>query len=179
MFLSKTLSGRDKASSLPAYLKVRQAFFATSLIVGPLLMIIWLVFYPARTAVTASEVIAANMRVGPDMMARMGGGQQLITLWNQFNTDPLITVYLFIFIIGYLSGPVLLAIALGQTHVIPAWAAWAIILRSPIQVVGFVTHIGLSIEIVTYGLLLLGSVPVALALLRYSDAEARIIDSNK
>ncbi len=59
----------------------------------------------------------------------------------------------------------LLGIALGRTHMIPAWAAWAIILRSPIQVFGFLTHTGLSIEIVTYGLLLIGSIPVALALL--------------
>lgn len=229
MFISKTLS--KQGGTLPAYIKLRHAFFATCLIVGPFLMMVWLVFYPARTAVTASEVIAANMRIGPGMylfsllisvielfllpfgmlgmtllamkrapwlasiggflalsgvmalivftgqnelsylMAQMGGGQQLDTLWNQFNTDPLITVYLFIFITGYLIGPVLLAIALGRTHVIPAWAAWAIILRSPIQVAGFVTHIGLSIEIVTYGLLLIGSIPVALTIVKLSDVE--------
>ncbi|MDQ2828741.1 MAG: hypothetical protein M3Y74_06805 [Chloroflexota bacterium] len=34
------------------------------------------------------------------------------------------------------------------------------------------THIGLSIEFVTFGLLLIGSIPVALALLTSSDAEA-------
>jgi len=34
------------------------------------------------------------------------------------------------------------------------------------------THISLSIEFVTFGLLFIGSVPVALALLRFSDAEA-------
>ncbi len=105
------------------------------------------------------------------LMAQMGGGAQLVALWDRFNTDPLITAYLYIFIIGHLIGPMLLGIALGRTHMIPAWAAWAIILRSPIQVVGFLTHIGLAIEIVTYGLLLIGSIPVALALLRFSDEE--------
>ena len=105
------------------------------------------------------------------LMAQMGGGTQLVTLWDRFNTDPLMSAYLYIFIIGYLIGPMLLGIALGRTHMIPAWAAWAIILRSPIQVVGFLTHIGLSIEIVTYGLLLIGSIPIALALLKFSDEE--------
>jgi hypothetical protein len=105
------------------------------------------------------------------LMAQMGGGTPLVTLWDRFNTDPLMTVYLSIFIIGHLIGPMLLGIALGRTHLIPVWAAWAIILRSPIQIVGFLTHIGLSIEIVTYGLLLIGSIPVALALLKFSDEE--------
>jgi len=103
------------------------------------------------------------------LMAQMGGGAQLVAFWNRFNTDPLMTAYLYIFIIGHLIGPMLLGIALGRTHMIPAWAAWAIILRSPIQVVGFLAHTGLSIEIVTYGLLLIGSIPVALALLKFSD----------
>ena len=48
-------------------------------------------------------------------------------------------------------------------------ATWALILRAPIQVAGFSTHIGLSIEFVTFGLLLLGNIPIALALLKFSD----------
>ncbi len=108
------------------------------------------------------------------LMAQMGGGPQLVILWDRFNTDPLMTAYLFIFIIGHLIGPMLLGIGLGRTHVIPAWAAWAIILRTPLQIAGFLTHIGLSIEIATYGLLLLGSIPVALALLTLSDEEKRV-----
>lgn len=103
------------------------------------------------------------------LMAQMGGGPQLVTLWDRFNTDPIITTYLYIFVIGHLIGPVLLGIGLGRTHLIPVWAAWVLILRAPLQVIGFITHIGLSIEMVTYGLLLLGSVPIALALLRFSD----------
>lgn len=105
------------------------------------------------------------------LMAQMGGGQQLITLWNQFNTDPVIMTYLYIFIIGNLIGPMLIGIGLGRTHLIPAWATWAFIVRAPIQVAGFPTHIGLSIEFVTFGLLLIGSIPIALALLKFSDEE--------
>lgn len=106
------------------------------------------------------------------LMAQMGGGQQLVTLWDRFNTDPVITAYLYIAIIGFfLIGPMLLGIGLGRGRLIPAWAVWVLILRAPIQVVGFVTHIGLSIEFVTFGFLLIGSIPVALALLKFSDEE--------
>jgi hypothetical protein len=107
-----------------------------------------------------------------NQMALMGGGQQLITLWDRFNTDPLMTVYLYMVILGYfLIGPLLLAIGLGRGRLIPAWAVWVLILRAPVQIVGFVTHIGLSIELITFGLLLIGSIPVALALLKFSDEE--------
>ena len=112
--------------------------------------------------------------VQSSLMAQMGGGQQLVTLWNQFNTDPVIATYLYTFIIGSFIGPLLLGIGLGRTHQIPAWATWVLVLRAPIQVAGFLTHIGLSIEIVTYGLLLLGSIPVALALLKTSNEEAAV-----
>ena len=114
-------------------------------------------------------VVFVGQVVQSRLMAQMGGGQQLITLWDRFNTDPVIAAYLYIFIIGNLIGPMLLAIGLRRARLIPAWAAWALILRAPIQVAGFPTHIGLSIEFVTFGLLLLGSIPIALALLKFSD----------
>ncbi len=119
-------------------------------------------------------VVFVGQVVQSRLMAQMGGGQPLVTLWNQFNTDPVITAYLYIFIIGMLIGPLLLGIGLGRTHQIPAWATWALILRVPIQVAGFATHIGLSIEFITFGLLLIGSIPVALALLKFSDGETPV-----
>jgi hypothetical protein len=114
-------------------------------------------------------VVFVGQEVQSRLMAQMGGGQQLATLWDRFNSDPVITAYLYIFIIGMLIGPLLLGIGLGRTRLIPRWAMWALILRVPLQVAGFPIHIGLSIEFVTFGLLLLGSIPVALALLKFSD----------
>jgi hypothetical protein len=120
-------------------------------------------------------VVFVGQEVQSRLMAQMGGGQQLATLWDRFNTDPVITAYLYIFVIGMLIGPMLLGIGLGRTRLIPMWAMWAmwaLILRVPLQIVGFLTHIGLSIEFVTFGLLLIGSIPVAIALLKFSDEEA-------
>lgn len=98
----------------------------------------------------------------------LGGGQQFTALYNQINADPAMNVLLLVFIIGHLIGPMLLGIALGRAHQIPAWATWALILRVPLQAAGFIAQNGLTMEIFTYGLLLLGSIPVALALLNDS-----------
>ncbi len=108
---------------------------------------------------TMAFVVFVGQVVQSRLMAQMGGGPQLVTLWDRFNTDPVITTYLYIFIIGMLIGPLLLGVGLGRTGVIPAWATWALILRAPLQVAGFLTHFGLSIEFVTFGLLLIGSLP--------------------
>lgn len=117
-------------------------------------------------------VVFVGQVVQSRLMAQLGGGPRFVALWDRFNTDPVMVAYLYIFIIGTLIGPLLLGIGLGRAHLIPAWATWALILRAPIQVAGFVTHIGLSIEFVTFGLLLPGSIPVARALLVPSGDEA-------
>jgi hypothetical protein len=114
-------------------------------------------------------VVFVGQEVQSRLMAQLGGGPQFVTLWDRFNTDPVIVAYLSIFIIGSLIGPALLGIGLGRTRLIPRWAMWALILRAPIQVAGFVTHIGLSVEFVTFGLLLVASIPVAVALLTDAD----------
>jgi preprotein translocase subunit SecG len=122
----------------------------------------------ALTGVTALVLFAGQDRLSY-LMARQGGGHQMAVLWDAFNSDVLVTSFLYIFIIGHLFGPMLLGIGLGRTRVIPAWAAVAIVARTPLQIIGFLTHIGLTIEIATYGLLLAGSIPVAIALVRFAD----------
>jgi hypothetical protein len=121
-------------------------------------------------------VVFVGQVVQSRLMAQLGGGPRFVALWDRFNTDPVIVAYLYLFIIGMLIGPLLLGVGLGRTGVIPAWATWALILRAPIQVAGFLIHIGLSIEVVTFALLLIGSIPVALALLTSSvdDAPQRV-----
>lgn len=219
------------SSPLLAGVRLQPAFFATCLVLGPLLMLVSVYLNPSRTvdsnagdAVIASRIAAGSslspvdffiyvtelfllpfgalgmtllsMRRSPwlgsiggflsmtgfiafvafggqevqtRLMAEMGGGPALGALWDRFNTDPVIAAYLYIFVIGSLIGPMLLGIGLGRTRVIPAWAMWALILRVPIQVAGFVTHIGLSIEFVTFGFLLLANLPIARALLMEPD----------
>jgi hypothetical protein len=77
------------------------------------------------------------------------------------NADLVMSALLLVFISGHLIGPMLVGIALGRTQVIPLWATWALILGVPLQAAGFIAQVGLTMEIFTYGLLLLGSTPIA------------------
>lgn len=104
----------------------------------------------------------------------LGGGKQFTILYDQINADPLQIALLIVFIIGHLIGPMLLGIALGRMRLIPVWAMWMLIVRVPLQAIGFLTNIGLTMEIYTYGLLFIGCIPVALALLKFSDEEASV-----
>jgi hypothetical protein len=135
----------------------------------------WLASFGGLLSITGwvAFLVFVGQEVQSRLMAELGDGPDLVTLWDRFNTDPVITSYLYIFVIGTLIGPILLGIGLARGRLIPAWATWALILRAPIQVAGFLTHVGLSIEFVTFGLLLLAAIPVARALLAFADEDAR------
>ena len=110
--------------------------------------------------------------------ALLGGGKLLAALYDQINADPVQVVLLLVFIIGHLLGPMLLGIALVRVRLIPAWAMWALIVRIPLQAVGFIAKIGLTMEIYTYGLLFIASIPAALSLLKFRDEEASVSSIN-
>lgn len=99
----------------------------------------------------------------------LGGGKLLVMLYDQINNDPVQTSLLLVFIIGHLCGPMLLGIALVRAKLVPAWVMWLLIIRVPLQAIGFLLKIGLTMEIYTYALLCLASIPIALALLRWRD----------
>src|SRR5260370_21895454 len=99
----------------------------------------------------------------------LGGGKLLATLYDQLNTDPVQMVLLLAFIIGHLFGPMLLGIALVRAKLVPAWVMWILIIRVPLQAIGFKLHIGLTMEIYTYALLFLANIPIPLALLTSHD----------
>lgn len=98
-------------------------------------------------------------------MAQMGGGARLAALWATYNGSGVLTAYLLIYIVGHLLSAVLLGIALGRSHLVPVWAAWALALTSPLQIVTFVVHqlaVGIVVALLWFG----SSLPIAWALLR-------------
>lgn len=105
-------------------------------------------------------------------MVQMGGGTQFALLWDRFNGDFVIHTYLLIYILGHLLSIVLLGFALGRTHLIPTWAAWALAISSPLQIVTFILHM-LPIILIAFLLWFLASIPAALALL--DDKGERIV----
>lgn len=102
-------------------------------------------------------------------MAEMGGGAHLVALWDRFTTDPTMLGFLLVYVICHLVAYVVLPIALRRARYIPAWAAWALALTSPITIVGFATRQIALVGLVICALLLIGSIPTAWAVWRKDD----------
>ena len=102
-------------------------------------------------------------------MAEMGGGSQFVSLWDRFTTDPTMLGFLLVYIVCHLVAYVVLPIALRRGRYIPAWAAWALALTSPLTIVGFATRQIALVGLAICALLLIGSVPTAWALWRNAD----------
>ena len=98
-------------------------------------------------------------------MAQMGGGPQFVELWNRFTTDRTMGALTLIYVICHLSGYVLLGIALARARIIPTWAAWSLVLTSPITLIAFPTHLHELLYLVI-ALWFVGSVPAAVAVWR-------------
>jgi hypothetical protein len=105
-------------------------------------------------------------------IAQAGSTPQLAALWTHFNSDPVMLTYLLIYIIGHLLSAVLIAIMLGRLRLIPAWAAWAFALTSPLTMVYFSVHVIVVRYVLRYlicALWIIGAIPAALAMLKNKD----------
>lgn len=98
-------------------------------------------------------------------MGQLGGGAAFAELWNRFSQDGVMSTYLITYAFCHLLCTILLGIGLEKPHIIPKWAAWALIISSPLTIVGFVTHLTILLELVLV-LLTLGSLPAALAMVK-------------
>ncbi len=97
---------------------------------------------------------------------------QLAALWNHFNGDAVMTTFLLIYIIGHLTSAVLIGIMLGRLGLVPAWAAWAFALTSPLTIVIILVHSLVFQDAIKYLVCILwiiGAIPAALAMLKYKD----------
>jgi hypothetical protein len=102
-----------------------------------------------------------------NMMGQAGGGPGLIELWDQLNTGAVLDVYLIVFVLGHLFGPLVLAVALARGGVVPAWPAIAIAVSIPLHVLNFTFVRGWwFLDPLAYALLLLAMLPAAAATLR-------------
>ncbi|HLJ33830.1 MAG TPA: hypothetical protein VKU38_09280 [Ktedonobacteraceae bacterium] len=104
-------------------------------------------------------------------IARMGNHPALVEMAQRFNGDGVMNYYNLMFALSTVLGPVLLGIALGRARVIPRWAATVLALsRLPVLLFMFVPyHFLIIILLVGFLLLFIGSVPVALALLKVPE----------
>src|SRR6266571_1095145 len=102
----------------------------------------------------------------------VGSTPQLAALWTHFNGDAVMTTYLLIYIIGHLTSAVLIGIMLGRLRLIPAWAAWAFALTSPLTILIILIHSLVFQDVLKYlvcALWIIGAIPAALAMLTNKD----------
>ena len=103
-----------------------------------------------------------------------GSTPQLAALWTHFNSDPVMTIYLLIYIIGHLASAVLIGVMLGRLRLVPVWAAWAFALTSPLTIPIIVVHNTVFQDVGKYlicALWIIGAIPAALAMLNNKDLE--------
>lgn len=108
-------------------------------------------------------------------ITQAGSTPQLAALWAHFNGDAVMLTYLLIYIIGHLLSAVLIAVMLGRLGIIPAWAAWAFALTSPLTIIYFPTHVLVvryALRYLICGLWIIGAIPAALAMRKGRDALA-------
>jgi hypothetical protein len=102
-------------------------------------------------------------------ISRLGSTPQSTALWTYFNGDLVMTIFLVIYIVGHLLSAVLIGWMLGRLQIVPAWAAWAFALTSPLTFPIILVHnvaFQDTLKVVLCILFILGAVPAALAMLR-------------
>ncbi len=105
-------------------------------------------------------------------ISQRGLTSQLAALWTHFNSDAVMTTYLLIYVIGHLTSAVLIGIMLGRLRLVPAWAAWAFALTSPLTIVIILVHTLVLQDVLKYlicALWIIGAIPAALAMLTNKD----------
>jgi hypothetical protein len=91
-------------------------------------------------------------------------------LWEHFNNDATMMVFLVVYIVGHLAAYVVLAIGLWRARVIHAWVAWILGSTTPLMLAFFATRqrsetLGFALEIAFMLAFVIGSAPVAYAAL--------------
>jgi len=105
-------------------------------------------------------------------IAVVGSTPQLAALWVRFNSDPVMLTYLLIYIVGHLLSAILIGWMLGRLRLIPAWAAWAFALTSPLTIIYFLTHAIIFRYILRYAICALwiaGAIPAAWTMFTNKD----------
>jgi hypothetical protein len=130
----------------------------------------WLASVGASIALLGFLPLA--LYVGQDSLfydiARQGSSAQSVGLAQFWNADPIMSFYGVMFGLGTVFGPTVIGIALWRSRAIPKWAAASLtVSRLSALLFPFVPY-RISAEIVLAGVVLLfiGSIPVALAVMK-------------
>lgn len=101
-----------------------------------------------------------------DEMARLGNDALFATLIQRYFSNWETFAVFIGWVLGHLLGYVLLGIALARARAIPLWAASLLVIAAPLMgPLAYPTHLGI-LQVLGYILVLIGSIPAALAMLK-------------
>ena len=113
-------------------------------------------------------VFLSQMVMGRNL-AQIGYSAAYQTLYDHFSAEPLVVALFITWIVGHLLGYVLLGIALVRSRAVPLWAAGLVLASVPLQMAAYPLNRG-RLQLVGGGLVVVASVPAALAMLTRADA---------
>src|SRR5215469_2039871 len=146
-----------------AWLAMRRSPWLASLVT----LIVFISIFPVA-AFSAQDALTYDL-------AHMGDNPLFVTIAQQFNNDGVMSYYNAMFIVGTVFAPMLIGIALWRARAVPIWAAVLItfgrllVFLYPL-VPGFP---GIYIQLLSWGLLFIGSLPAAFAMLKRRDEQAK------
>lgn len=110
-------------------------------------------------------------------VARMGSSPSIVNMALQFDHDGVMSYYKAMFILGSIVGPTLLGIALWRARTIPIWAAILITISRPIAFFFplLPLQLGIIVQLPSCLLLLIGSIPASIALLKRRDGQEHVL----
>lgn len=87
------------------------------------------------------------------------------------NTHPTVDIAVGIFVVGHVTGTILLGGALWRSRAIPRWAAVLTIVSQPLHLVAAVILVSHALDLAAWGMQAVGFLAVAGAVIRVSDDE--------
>ena len=111
-------------------------------------------------------------------LAHMGSNPLFLTIAQQFNNDGVMSYYNAMFILGTVFAPTLIGIALWRVQAVPIWAAILITFsRLLVFLYPLVPSLpGIYIQLLSWVLLFIGSIPAALAMAKvpYNESQRAV-----
>jgi hypothetical protein len=142
-----------------AWLAMRRSPWLASIVT----LIVFISLFPLA-AFSAQDALTYDL-------AHMGSNPLFVRIAQQFNNDGIMSYYNAMFIVGTVFAPLLIGIALWRARAVPIWAA-VLITFSRLLVFLYPLFPGLPgiyIQLLSWGLLFIGSLPAALAMVKVPD----------
>jgi hypothetical protein len=139
-----------------AWVAMRRSPWLASIV----MLIVFISIFPVA-AFSAQDALTYDL-------AHMGSKPLVVTIAQQFNNDGIMSYYNLMFLVGTVLAPMLIGLALWWTRAVPIWAA-VLITFSRLLVFLYPIAAGLPaiyIQLLSWGLLFIGSIPAALAMLK-------------